>query len=296
MAERAFPLDNTLYYSDDLRLFHAGRTGGILNYTGNDFSLINVSGMSVTIGKGLAFLKTGEENPGGIVYRNDENISLRFDSPTASTRYDYIAIQYDSFNNSVTMKTVRGGASMPLPVRASGIWELILYVVKISGNTSALSQSEIIDTRNEENLCGLTVDTLLKIPTDGYQRQFSAFMDELKVKLGENVAGNLQNQIDDLEDRLDEFLNGTGTGNSILDSIKKLQSDVKANTDGLMDIEDDVDKLSRLINSRPAIVSIGSGLSLSTDGRLSTVTPPIKIGTATPTATMLEEGQIYLQV
>lgn len=295
MAERAFPLDNTLYYANDLRLFHAGRTGGIVNYTGDDFPLVRVTGLNVTIGPGVAFLKTGEDEAGGIVYKNDEDITVRMDPPTASTRYDYIALQYDSFNNSVTLKSVRGGASMPLPVRSSGIWELILYVVQVQANVSALNGADITDTRLEENLCGLTVDTLLKIPTEGLYQQFNAFMENLKDKLGGTVAGNLQNQIDDLQDRLDAFLNGSGTSDSIQESIRKLQTAVNTHGSEIDGLDADLQSLQSIINQRAVINSVGSGLTLS-GGVLSTITPPVKIGTSAPSATSLAEGQIYLQV
>lgn len=45
----AFPLDDTYYLAQDMRLFHAGRTPGILNVTGNDFQVQANSGMNLTV-------------------------------------------------------------------------------------------------------------------------------------------------------------------------------------------------------------------------------------------------------
>ena len=39
MAQKAYPLDNTKYLSEDVRLYHVGRTTGIFNATGDDLKV-----------------------------------------------------------------------------------------------------------------------------------------------------------------------------------------------------------------------------------------------------------------
>ena len=38
MTQRAYPLDDTEYYAEDVRLFHVGRTSGIFNVTADDLT------------------------------------------------------------------------------------------------------------------------------------------------------------------------------------------------------------------------------------------------------------------
>lgn len=227
MAQRTFPLDGIEYYSADMRMFHAGRTGGVINYTGDDFGVSDVSGMSVTIGKGAAYLKTGSDSIGGVVYANDDAYTLTIDPAGSSDRYDYIAIRYDSDENDCRLIKVKGGAAMPSPVRSETIWELILYIVKVPANVNALSGGDILDQRLNENLCGLAVDTLAQVPTQELYARFGAFMDRLEKELSGDVAGNLLDKINDLEDDFRDIRSDLNSFNTMLPEITGTITDVK---------------------------------------------------------------------
>ena len=43
----AYPLDDTEYLAEDLRMFHAGRTPGLFNITGEDFEVKSAGGMNI---------------------------------------------------------------------------------------------------------------------------------------------------------------------------------------------------------------------------------------------------------
>lgn len=110
MTQKAYPLDDTEYYAEDVRLFHLGRTSGVFNITEDD--------------------------------------------------------------------------------------------LRVKANAESIQARDIIDTRLDENLCGLTVDGLLKIPTDGMNAQFLDFMKFIQDKLGEDEGGKLLLMIQNLEMRV----------------------------------------------------------------------------------------------
>lgn len=56
MAQKAYPLDNTKYLSEDVRLYHVGRTTGIFNATGDDLKVSASGGMNIKVSPGYAFL------------------------------------------------------------------------------------------------------------------------------------------------------------------------------------------------------------------------------------------------
>lgn len=204
MAQIGFPLDNVEYYAKDVRLFHAGRTGGVVNYTGDDFKIVDVSGMMVRIGVGCAYLKAGTDSVGGIVYENDETIGVTFSSASNLDRYDYIAIRYDAVKNSVELISVKGSSSMPdNPIRNDSVWELVLYAVKVNANSARIEEKDIYDLRMKEKFCGLAVDTMAKIPTDQYDRRFNDFMNKVEKTYDKDALANLTNRVLELEERVE---------------------------------------------------------------------------------------------
>lgn len=87
MTQRAYPLDDTDYYAEDVRLFHVGRTSGIFNVTADDLRVKANGGMKVGITPGYAFLLTAENGVGGITYGNDAEVVFTVDTASTTLRY-----------------------------------------------------------------------------------------------------------------------------------------------------------------------------------------------------------------
>ena len=199
MAKTCFPLDNTNYLAKDLRLWHIGRTNGLINYTGNDLSVTPDEGMNVTLGPGYMYMFTGTKDPGGIIFGETEEQQLSGYVADAYVRYDYICIEYSAEINDGVAKFVKGTRDMPTPVRTETVYQNIVAVIRVKANASKIDQEDIIDTRMNEQYCGLAVDMLSKIPTDEYYNQFMAFMKTIEGTLGEDAAGNLLLQINQIK-------------------------------------------------------------------------------------------------
>lgn len=68
MTQYAYPLNDTEYLAEQVRLFHSARTAGIINATGNDLEVTSAGGMVVNVSEGVAFLLASTNGIGGITY------------------------------------------------------------------------------------------------------------------------------------------------------------------------------------------------------------------------------------
>lgn len=241
--ERTFPLDDTDYYAKDVRMFHIGRASGVINATGKDFDTVPVGGMKTSVHEGYAYLKTGTQELGGVVYSNRSAMVITHDpADPILDRIDTIVIKFDRITNSCKLINVKGtNASSPVghkPVRDANTYELVLKYVRVRHGVSAITDRDITDAILDEKVCGLAVDTLAKIPTGQYDRQirdwkikneadyqnwstaqkqefdswseaqkqeFMEWFNSLKVFLDGDIATKLQSQILDNVQKINEI-------------------------------------------------------------------------------------------
>ena len=176
----AYPLNDTEYLAEDLRMFHAGRTPGLFNITGEDFEVKIAGGMNISVNNGLAFLKTSSDGIGGIVYSPKDDTTLTATVATNYTRYDYVAIRYDKISNSCGLVYQEGTQLKPTPIRNLEQYELIIAIVALKASAGEITQEMIQDVRLDESYCGLTVDTLSKVPTQELYNQFQSFYERIQ--------------------------------------------------------------------------------------------------------------------
>lgn len=181
MAERCFPLNDTDYLAEDMRMFHAGRSVGVINVTGNDFLTRPGTGMQVIVAKGVAYLKTDVDGLGGIVYANQSDLTLNLDPADAILqRYDAIVIRYEKETNTCAMKIVKGEfSSSPtkyIPERTAVAYELVIKYIHVRQGIGAVTSDLIEDAILNEDVCGIAVDTLASVPTGQYDQQFNTWL------------------------------------------------------------------------------------------------------------------------
>ena len=203
----AYPLNDTEYLAEDLRMFHAGRTPGLFNITGEDFEVKIAGGMNISVGNGLAFLKTSSDGIGGIVYSPKDETTLTATVATNYTRYDYVAIRYDKSSNTCGIVYQEGTQSRPTPIRNLEQYELILAIVNLKASAGEITQEMIQDVRLNENYCGLTVDTLTKVPTQELYDQFQSFYERIQ-KENEEFQNSNNEKFRKWFDSLEETLKG----------------------------------------------------------------------------------------
>lgn len=224
MAKTVFPLDDKDYYAKDMRVWHIGRTAGIINYTGNDLAVSSAGGMKVSLGPGAAYLFTGTDEPGGVVYHNPDPETFTGETASSTDRYDYVCIEYSESINDGVAKYYKGTGSQPTPLRNATTYQIIVAVIRVRANAGSITNADITDTRFNETYCGLAVDSLARIPTDQYDKQFNAFMDSIRGVLGEDTAGNLLNLINQNKTSITSLQESLSTLQSNFNSEAKIFS------------------------------------------------------------------------
>lgn len=157
MAERSFPLENTLYTAEEASLWFAPRTSGV--HASDVLGVTASAGLSVTVAPGVAWLKYADF--AGVAYGNTEAKRLQLDA--ASTNYpriDRIVVRYSKSENKVYLAVRKGTAasspSAPAIVRDANTYEISLAQVRV--NAGATSVSSITDERLNNDVCGLMTD------------------------------------------------------------------------------------------------------------------------------------------
>ena len=200
MTQKAYPLDNTEYYAEDVRLFHVARTSGIFNATGNDLQVTAAGGMKLNVSPGYAFLLTAKDGVGGITYGSNAKETLNAEVPEKEDRYDYVSVRYDKVSNTCALAYTKGTTTQPEPVRNANSYEIILAVVTIRKNATDIRASDITDTRLNGDVCGLVIDGTERIPTDGMYTEFTDFMTEsreLYTEVSKGIAPLTNAEIDE---------------------------------------------------------------------------------------------------
>ena len=172
-------------------------------YTGvfaNELAVTESSGVTVAVGGGYC-------NIDGKV-KSFESTTITLDAPNSTyPRIDTIVIERNDSDRNIIMKAITGAisGSTPVPtapVRSGGIYQIVLAQIYVKAGATAISQSDITDTRADKTLCGFVTGTVEQIDFEEimaqYKAQFEVWFDEMKDQLDTDAAGHLQNEIDAL--------------------------------------------------------------------------------------------------
>lgn len=222
-----------VYSSADFdELFKMFFTSGVRLTNGTDLKVNAKTGLTVTIKAGRAFLD-------GKWYNLPEDTDLTLPANTTSNPLKYaICITKDQSQRKCTRSYRTGDMT---PVRSSSKYELIIAIVTVGVGVSSISQSNIQDTRADSEYCGLVQAAVQDVDftelftqfsaqmqeqLSNNQQQFDTWFSEVKGQLTEDVAGNLQNEINDLEEKLTQGLqNVTKSHYRVGDIIMTLSPD-----------------------------------------------------------------------
>lgn len=219
MAIVTYPLNGIMYNAENAETYLCTRTSGV--YSADDNFSVQADGtMQVTVNPGLAWIKNGDFAGKSVV--STEPVILSFAmADGVLNRKDRIVLRFDVGENATNIVVKQGtpaSTAEPKPIERTGtVYELGLYVVDIPAGTLGLSAANITSTMLDEEVCGIMRDGVTGIPTAQLQEQAMALMEQvaesvnqweqeqtaefeewfegIKGALGEDVAGNLLNMI-----------------------------------------------------------------------------------------------------
>lgn len=196
MAERYLFFNSTQndrrrYQASDMAdYWESFLSSGLIHENGQPQLAVNANGMNrnVTIPIGRALVR-------GHLYINDADLPKRISDPDSLLdRIDRVILRYDNSLDSRSIKSfvLEGETSAnPLPpalTREVDIYEISLAQIRIVAGKSYIEQSDILDERLDESVCGLA-SSLVSVPTDIFFKEwndwFSAIKDSTYVTAGE---------------------------------------------------------------------------------------------------------------
>lgn len=209
MADNQFGLfwnsenNDRLYDADSMTLWlKKFFTTGVFQ---DECQVTSVGGMVVQMGTGYA-------NMDGKV-RNFDTVTEFTVSP-ANSRYpriDAIVIERNDTNREITAKYVEGEYSgqtpvAPTPVRSGGVYQIIVATILVQSGAVSLTQADITDTRPDGTVCGWVTGTVDELDLEQIlsqsEEKFGQWFEHIKGQLDTDVAGHLQNEIDELNEQL----------------------------------------------------------------------------------------------
>lgn len=182
MAEKMFPLEDTEYLAEDAQLYFCTRSTGV--YAAGSFPVQSVSGMKITIGKGIAWLKYSDF--GGVVYANTTNKELTIGlSPAQNTRIDGICVKYDPITRTQSAMYVKQGTaaaspSAPTLTRDTTGYEIMLYTVTVAAGVTEITSADITDKRLDADVCGVMADSITSVDTSAIAQQIAGLIERME--------------------------------------------------------------------------------------------------------------------
>lgn len=179
-------------------------TNGIFN---NSCQVIANDDMSITIKEGWAFIN-------GYWYHNDSDKILNIEiTDSNQSRIDNIVLRYIVENRDIVAQVIEGNyATNPVAPdlqRNTACYDLRIAKISIPTGSDKITQSMIEDCRFDSMDCGNVTQAVLQLNTTDifkqYQIAFEEWFEKLKINLDENVATNLQNEINNINNRMLEI-------------------------------------------------------------------------------------------
>lgn len=184
MAEKSFPLENTMYTAQDAQLWFATRTSGV--YADSHLGVSAAGTMDLTLFPGVAWLNYDQF--AGCVYGNTDNLVLPVEMSDATyNRIDRVCIRLEMLNNKCYACIKKGtAAASPVPPvlqRDNVAYEISVARIFVGVGVTAINAGDVTDERLDANVCGLMSDGVTGIDTSVIHAQVTDLINELQTNI-----------------------------------------------------------------------------------------------------------------
>lgn len=145
--------------------------------------------LKVTAASGMKInLSAGHAKIGGAWFENQSTYSITLDAASSSTRYDCVILQNDD-NAGVRAPNVYIKSLSKIPTSADltrdgKIYELCVAYVKVNSGVSAITDSDITDTREDGSLCNIMSGVGATVVRTYRNTYFSEQESQTKIPIG----------------------------------------------------------------------------------------------------------------
>lgn len=191
------------YTAEQMSMYFKGLiSDGVVANVGQMLVVTPGTGMAVQVGTGRMIIDSRW-------IQNDTVFDLSISTAHATMpRKDIVVARLDYSGRAIGI-TVKAGTAAATPTapsvqRDSTYYEMELAEILVPAGATAITASNITDKRADQTVCGYVTGLVDQIDTAGMWSQleagFGTWFEEMKDQLSEDAAGNLQLQIDDLQD------------------------------------------------------------------------------------------------
>lgn len=170
----------------------------------NELQVTSTTGMNIMVGSGYACID------GKTKIFGDTQFTI---APASSTlpRIDTVVVERNDIDRDFTLKLITGEYSgetpqPTAPVRDGGIYQIVLAQIYVEAGIVSIYQTDITDTRPDDDLCGWVVGTVDRIDLSQILEQstiaFNEWFETIRGILDEETAGHLQNEIDAINGKI----------------------------------------------------------------------------------------------
>ncbi len=163
-----YPANDCDFDAADVAAYLAGLTSGVFSGA-EDFPVTAAGGLTVTVGAGRGWVHPSRFTGYSITKREADTLTMPLADPSLP-RIDRIVMRYDAGARAASLHVLQGTASStptaPAISRTELIYDLCLAEITRPAGSTAVTTSQITDTRLDEKLCGIVRDGVTGIPTD----------------------------------------------------------------------------------------------------------------------------------
>ena len=190
--------DRTYNAEDFASYFSKFISNGVFVEPTDGLKVTAQSGLKVTVKAGSAYID-------GYYYELTEDKTLTIPVNSASyVQQDSIVVRLDKVKRKMSLELKQNNASVS---RTSTVKELQLATIRKPVGATNLSASDITDMRPYNEVCGFVTGVVQQISTSDLFSQFTAMFNEwfngIKGQLSGDVATSLQNQINEINKKID---------------------------------------------------------------------------------------------
>lgn len=214
MAEKYFPFNSVSgdreYLAEDFAAYFADIISSGVSANGDNLGVTAAGGLALSVGSGFAWIK-------GHLYQNTGAVALAVAAGSASPRIDRVVARLDVSARKILLAVVTGTAattpSPPALTRNDDYFEIGLAEIAVAASAISILQTNITDTRTDNDVCGVVRCAVDNLDVGAFMAASEASFDEwfanLQYVLDGDVAGHLQNEIDNIRADLDDGVYST---------------------------------------------------------------------------------------
>lgn len=167
-------------------------SNGIFPNPSNNLKVEAVNGnMTVTVRQGTGFIN------GHVYALHGADMEMQLEpSNSVNPRNDVVLLVLDMVQRKIYIKLVKGtpnpSPSDPYLIRNADIWELKLASIRVNAGAMQITQSNIIDTRLNNEVCGIVSNLVTSVDTEDLFNQYKTYLDE-QIILWDSIRDAQQN-------------------------------------------------------------------------------------------------------